>query len=374
MAQDNPPTLQDVYTTYQRWFYVEDTKRIDVALSVLVNRRLKGLPLWIFLTGPSGDWKSTQLETCEVENTVRIDKLTSRTLVSGQTKPGSDFCQKLWGKTIIIYDFAEVMSRDPTEKGSIFAQFRNLYDGKAGGSYGTGKDQNYDGKPPQMLVGCTHSIYDEYLLHRELGTRELLYRVDTKDADKARDRAMELAKSGVLGQAKEECRSVVQGFLKSRTPLLDFEVPRDVDQEIKRLTDELAIFRATAKFDLYTGELSGEPNIEIPTRAPMQLIQLYKALTALDRGYPKERALEILSHVVESSGDPITMKVYRLLQKGANYSTTNQITRELRLNYKTTYSRLNLLWALRKIENEVVEDGEDDGKSHRYWYLAKNDK
>ncbi len=361
--------LSDVYNSYQKWFYVEDTRRIDVGLAILMNQKLGSLPLWLFLCGPSGDWKSTQISTLAIKGTLRIDKLTSRTLVSGQKQIENDLISTVWGKTILIYDFAEVISRDKTEKNAIFAQWRNLYDGKAGGSYGTGKNVTYQGTPPQMIVGCTPAIYDEYLFSQELGTRELIFRVDTENIDAARKQAMELVKRGVQKQAVEECREIVQKFIDSRKHVENIEVPEAVQDSIELLTDELALFRATARIDPYSGELVSSPNMEIPTRAPMQLIQLYKSLRALDNSYPDERAIEIIKRIVESSGDPITMKVYRCLQQSQEPLSTNSVAKSLRLGYKTVYSRLNLLHALNAVE--MTTDLEGD-KSIKLW-LKKTD-
>ena len=62
--------LSDVYNSYQKWFYVEDTRRIDVGLAILMNQKLGSLPLWLFLCGPSGDWKSTQISTLAIKGTM----------------------------------------------------------------------------------------------------------------------------------------------------------------------------------------------------------------------------------------------------------------------------------------------------------------
>jgi predicted DNA-binding transcriptional regulator len=361
--------LEDVYKTYQKWFYIEDTKRIDVALAVLINQKLGGLPLWLFLCGPSGDWKSTQISTLAIKGTLRIDKLTSRTLVSGQKHVENDLINDVWGKVILIYDFAEVMSRDKTEKNAIFAQWRNLYDGKAGGSYGTGKSVAYEGTPPQLIVGCTPAIYDEYLLSQELGTRELIYRVDTENTDASRKKAIELVKRGLCEQAICECKMFVGKFIASHKPTADIEIPKTVQDAIEVLTEELALFRANARIDPYSGELLSEPHMEIPTRASMQFIQLYKALRNLDDDYPNERAIEIIKNIVESSGDPITMKVYRCLQQSEEPLSTNSIARSLRLGYKTVYSRLNLLHALDAIDMTIDSEGD---KKIKLW-LKKAD-
>jgi hypothetical protein len=357
------PTIQDIYTTYRKWFYIEDTNRIDIGLTVLISQKIGGLPIWIFLCGPSGDFKSTQISTLAVKDTIRIDKLTSRTLVSGKALE-NEFVNTVWGKTILIYDFAEVMSKDPTEKRAIFAQWRNLYDGKAGGSYGTGKIVTYTGRPPYMIVGCTPAINDEFLLSQELGTRELIYRVDTKNKDEARKRAIELQKSGLLAQAIAECQDIVARFIASR-PINAIDVPEQVQDQIEELTDKLAFFRASARIDQYTGELCSDPVMEIPTRVSMQFAQIYKALKTLDDNYTDETALEILKRIVDSSGDPITMKVYRCLETAHTPLSTNAVAKQMRLGYKTVYGRLNLLYALDAIEMTMELDGD---KMTKHWF------
>jgi hypothetical protein len=356
------PTIEDVYAMHRKWFYIEDTNRLDVGLAVVVNQKLDGLPLWIFLCGPSGDFKSTQISTLAVKDTIRIDKLTSRTLVSGKQLE-YEFITQIWGKTILIYDFAEVMSKDKTEKSAIFAQWRNLYDGKAGGTYGTGKNATYEGRPPQMLVGCTPAIHDEFLLSQELGTRELIYRVDTKNIAEARKKALELERKGYMKQAVAECKDIVTRFIASRTIYTD-DIPEKVQAEIERLTDILALFRASARIDFYTGELCSTPVMEIPTRVSMQLAQLYKALKTLDPSYSDDKALQIMKCIVDSSGDPITMKVYHCVEASLVPLSTNSIAKELKLGYKTVYGRLNLLYALDAIEMTMEKVNE---KPTKHW-------
>jgi len=365
------PKLEDVYEVFRKWFFIDDTKRLDLGLAVVQNSKLEGLPLWVLLRGSSGDMKSTQLETLECDQTKRIYKFTARTLVTGKNEP-TDLVQALWGKTILIFDLAETMSKDPTEKGQIFSQLRDLYDGFAGGSYGTGADKDYRGKAPQMLIGCTDAVAEEFLFHQELGTRELIYRLNT-DSSKARRRAMELAKRGLFDTAKKECKQVVSEYLRTNSVALrKIEVPDAVDHQIEKLTDFLVYFRAKGKVDNYTGELISTPSLEKPTRVAMQLIQLYKALKLLDENYPDERALEIIRHVVACSGDAVTLKIYEFL-KGRSIvgSSTTEVSEELRLGYKTVYSRLNTLWALDLIECDRLQEGE---RHTRYWKVNDNVK
>ena len=358
-------SLQDVHETFKKYYYIPDTNLIDVVLAVKINRLLEGVPLWIFLVGRSGTGKTTLLEHLEDSDTKVIHYLTSKTLVSGKKEIKEDFIQLIWGKVVLIYDLAKVMTVNPLEKAQIFAQFRDLYDGHLGGMYGTGKDVTYQGKPPEMLVGVTNAIYNEKIIHDKLGTRELLYKIalTEEEEEEMKKRALTLSKNNLELIAKRNCEKIIQNFISSRKHLKDLKIPPEIDGKCLEITKELRILRATAEIDRYTGELQSDAEYEVPTRSSRQLLQLYKALKHLDPNYSDEKFLEICKHIVESSADQVTLKVYRLLQNEAGVQlSTNQVARKLRLGWKTAYTRCNLLWNTGVINRHVVDNPEGGGK------------
>jgi hypothetical protein len=361
--------LTEVYKVYQKWFYIEDTKVIDLILAVKANLRLNGIPLWIWLVGRSGTGRTTLLETLKDDkDTIAIYNLTPRTLVSGKTE-GKDLVNGCWDKLVIIPDFSEVLAKNADIKDEIFSQFRDLYDGHIGGMFGTGKWVEYEGKPPQMLLAVTDNIYEQKIVNDKLGTRELLYQVIVKDDDQFCKRAANLEVSGERQLAIEQCHQAVEDYLSKVKPPQDFKVSPEIGDKILKMTKKLAILRATAVFDYYKGELRGNANYELPSRSSAQLVQIYKALKALDPSYPDDRALEILEHIVSSSGDPITTKVYELLREATIPLATNEFVKKLRLGWKTVYLKLNLLWNIKVAERE--EDKTEQNKLVYYWTVGK---
>jgi len=360
--------LQDVYATFQNFYYVEDTRLIDAVLAVKRNLKLKGVPLWLILVGRSGTGKTTLLKTLENEgDTEVIHKLTARALISGRGR-AKDHVRKYWGKLVIIYDLARTLSLHPNEKQEIFAQWRDWYDGRLGGTYGTGKDVDYQGNPPQMLIASTPSIHNEQIIHNQLGTRELLYSVDIKNKDAFRRQAMSLAKFGLSQEATAQCQSCVQQFFNGLPePEDNPDIPKEVEEKIFHLTDKLSVLRATAAWDRSRGELLSDAHHEIPSRNSQQLQQFYLALKSLDPNYPDQRALDILEHIVASSGDPVTTKVYQCLHDADMPLTTNAVTKKLKLGYKTVYSRLFLLWNLEVVDMDV---NSTQGGRAKYWNLS----
>jgi energy-coupling factor transporter ATP-binding protein EcfA2 len=361
-------SLENVYTHFQQYYYIEDTRLIDTVLAVKRNLKLKDVPLWLLLVGRSGTGKTTLLKTLETKvDTAVIQKLTARALVTGK---GSlkDNANKYWGKLVLIFDLARTLSLNPIEKQEIFAQWCDWYDGRLGGTYGTGKDVDYQGKPPQMLIASTPSIYNEQIIHNQLGTRELVYYVDIKNKDEFRRKSMELSKSGLVQEATNHCKLVVQQFLDGLPePHDNPDIPEQVEKKIIHLTDKLSVLRATAAWDRYSGELLSDAHYEIPSRNSQQLQQFYLSLKSLDSNYSDQRALEILEHIVESSGDPVTTSVYRCLNDADMPLTTNEVSKRLKLGFKTVNSRLNLLWNIGVIEMEV---NTTQGGRAKFWDIS----
>jgi hypothetical protein len=374
---NKPITLNDVYNAYTgSGIYIEDTRRIDVGLAVLANAKLNGLPIWLQFVGASGDIKTTLLETMEIpEETFVLYKITPRTLITGKDDEGAgDLVQYTWNKTVIIFDLAEIMSKKVDDKDAIFAQMRNWYDGRLGGSFGTGANKDVTGKPPQMLIGCTPTIKSEFLMNQHLGTRELMYEVDT-DSDKGAEAALRIAEAGNWRTIISDIKFIVYAFWKGLKPLpSDFRIPPEVRAKLMSMAKDLALWRVTAKVDWYNGDLITKPTVEKHTRLIQQFYQMYKALKMLDENYPDDRALEIIAHIVDSSCDEYLKKVYQLLGKSSvdeNVSAvgmkTSEVCQALKLSYKTAKVRLNILWSLGVIDREELEEGY---KTTHYWRFA----
>ena len=64
---------------------INDYNRIDIILATALSNQLPGTPIWLFIVGNSGDWKSAF--TCSIEgmpHVIKIDQITKNTLASGK--------------------------------------------------------------------------------------------------------------------------------------------------------------------------------------------------------------------------------------------------------------------------------------------------
>ena len=199
-------SLDDVRTAFRKWLYVDDTDRIDLALAVGINYREKGTPLWIFLVSPPGDWKSA----------------------SGY-QDAIDLGDELHGKShlLVFPDLASLMSGNKDDKKIIWGQFRELYDGRINKRTGSGVLRKYDNCHVNILACATPVIRNEYLLHQQIGTRELLYDCDPEQSQdkKKMDQAWE--NEEYEEEMRQELKNVVYYFCHYHK-LQKVKIPKDI--------------------------------------------------------------------------------------------------------------------------------------------------
>ena len=210
-------TLQQLHNIYKKLLYIEDTKRIDVILATALSKKIPGIPLWLILVGASGDMKSVQLNAIDYEDVFVMHNLTSKTLVNGykNKKKYPDLAPQLNNKIIIIPDMSQILKLPPIEKGELWGQLRDLYDGKAGKLSGQGSTARYDGLKITLIAGSTPSIDAQILVHQDLGTRELIYR--TK-GNNNKDKVMEKCFENEENEFDITCelRKYTTNFIKKR--------------------------------------------------------------------------------------------------------------------------------------------------------------
>src|SRR4030042_2578717 len=368
--------LKEVYKTYNKHFHVEDNKRIDIVLAVALSRKLKGIPIWLILVGASGDMKSVQLNSFEGDEVYVLHNLTSKTLVNGykNKKKYPDLAPELNNKLVVIPDMAQILKLPPNEKAELWGQLRDLYDGLAGKVSGMGGRSRYKDLHITLLAGSTPSIDGQILVHQDLGTRELIYRVNGS-----------LKKKDVMKKCfeNEEFEEIIKKELRDKTKeFLDKTIiTRDyIDQkyldEIMNIATYITFMRATAEVDSFTNELRNDVYPEEPTRIAKQLKRLYICLMSLSADYPEDRALEILWHIAKSSAFPIRIKLFEyLLNNPCKEFSTSEISNKLLIGKSTVKRETHVLWnmGIVNVRREMINSNYSD-KTYDYWMINKKHK
>lgn len=365
--------LEEVYKVYKKYYHVEDTKRIDIILAVALSQKLEGIPIWLILVGASGDMKSVQLNSINNNDTYVLHNLTSKTLVNGfkDKIKYPDLAPELNNKIVIIPDMAQILKLPPSEKGELWGQLRDLYDGLAGKVSGLGSRAKYEGLKVTLLAGSTPAIDGQILVHQDLGTRELIYR--TKGSVK---------KKSVMKKCfeNEEFEKTITKKLKEKTTdfLNQTNIKRDYiqDKYLEKLMDlatYITFMRASAEFDNYSHTLRNDVYPEEPTRIAKQLKRLFVCLMSLSNDYPEERAFEILWQVAKSSAFPLRIKIFEYLLSITIEESTSSLSERLKMGKATIQRQLQVLWNMNLVEcrKEVINSMYPD-RTYDYWKINKN--
>lgn len=379
----NPPkNLADLYDRLSKWLYITDTYRIDLILATVIsNQARNSKPLWIFTVGQSGDAKSELIGALlDYPYVIFIDKITSNTLATGKTHKGKkvpDLGEELRDSShiLIFSDLATLKSVNKDEKNEIWGQFRELYDGKINKRTGNDTISLYKNCHVTLIACTTPDIKEEYAIHNQLGTREFSYDIEShqRDDDEKMDRAL-----GHMEQEstmKKDLQEIIQSFLTNRKFNKDVEITDEIKQWIKDKCKELALFRATASFEMRTGELRGYASREIPTRLVQQFILLYKSLKSIEPDYTDDRFKHIIMNIVKATGDPIRQKIYYFLKDKPNIEyNIKSLHEQLIVGNRTIKRQCEVLTAMgilrRLIKTEYYGASNNLERDVRYYYFV----
>lgn len=362
--------LVDLHDRYKELLYIEDTNRIDIVLATALSRKLEGVPIWLIVVGASGDMKSVQLHAVRDDNSYLLHNLTSKTLVNGyqNKEKHPDLAPQLHNKLVIIPDMAQLLKLPPVEKGELWGQLRDLYDGYAGKVSGQGSQARYEGLKVSLLAGSTPTIDGQILVHQDLGTRELIYRTKgNKNKEKVMEKCFENEETEK--QVTEELNKVTTTFLR-QTKIRREYISKETIEEIMKIARYVSIMRATAEFDSYSHELRNLVYPEEPTRIAKQLKRLYVCLMSLAEDYPESTAIAILKEIARSSSFPIRIKIFEYLLAQEMELSTSKIAESLKIGKATTKRQLSLFWNLGIIDCRKEPTNYPD-KFIDYWKINR---
>jgi len=360
---EEPRSLKEVYDTFKRWMYIEDTDPIDVALATAISSQKKGTPVWMIMVGASSGGKSQFIRALsDIPHSMVQDDITPNTLASGAKVKGKkveDLGSKLEGRSTIVLtsDLASLTSQNRDEKRKIWAKFRELFDGFIKKETGNGVVRDYKDCHVTWIFGATPTIRSEVLIYAQLGTRELMYELTLPDNldDLIMEKAWE--NENYEEQMKNEMKAVVRKFYKSHIYQNDIDVPDSIKRFIKSEAKRLEYLRATAPIDSKTGEPLTNISVAKPHRSMKQLKKLYIALKSLDEDYPDEKAVRIIRQVVDSTSDPVRTKIMYLHEEYPDEEFTYlDYHKKFKLSSYTVRKQALALWNMGYLEAKDITE------------------
>ncbi len=282
-ASEVPRAIDRVHKAFQSRLELDDTDPIDVILAALVSVKEDDMPLWLMLVAPPGSGKTEMLVSLNGLRGVRlISRITPQTLISGWGSRGnrSSLLKRLPDRsTLVVKDFTTLLKTRPENRGEIFSQLREVYDGAYSASFGTGADVEWSGRLG-MLAGVTNIIDQTSPYEQMLGERFLKIRL--KAAPRLKTARKALGNTARDRQVKQALMDAVSEFMSvPRRNASQVRFTKARKDEIANLADLIAVARTTANRHPYTREIVAIAEPEGPSRLARQFGLLARLLAAV---------------------------------------------------------------------------------------------
>ena len=287
-------TFQDLINNAKRYLHVTADFEycFKVALAVSLANFSTNKPVWLQIIATSSCGKTEIIESLSgIPNSYLISNFTSKTLASGDKKAQNASLLNRIGNFgyLLFKDFTTILSLHPHDKPEIFAQLREIHDGKYSKTFGNGVEIDWNGKIG-VILGCTHIIerYTKDLI--ALGERFLTCQITDMKDDENENNVLDMALKDKANDQEEEEKnefkeSVTQFF---NTKLLDaFDKNFKFDDETKSILKTCSRFiarvRAGVVRDSYEKDyILAKPSAESPARIAKQLREILRGLLIID--------------------------------------------------------------------------------------------
>lgn len=282
------PPFQKITDAYKKWlFMTEDMENaVRLCYAVVTSQKLPGDPLWLYVVSPPGGGKTEVLnslggcECCHLESSLTAHSLVSGFRMSGGEDPS--LIPRLHGKTFVLKDMTEVLSKQKPDRDAIYSTLRGAYDGKVEMLFGNGVFRQYDCRF-SMLAGVTPVIFAE--TDSSMGERFLTFHIQKGVGFDVREAAMAaMNNSGQESPMREELSIAARSYLdwdlspESVPPILN----ENYKSQLYSLAMIVAMLRGSVRRDFKEERILFRPQHEVPTRLVKQFKRLTEALAMLE--------------------------------------------------------------------------------------------
>lgn len=360
------PTLQDIYDSCRMALRVYDSCFVDLFLATYLSNKLPDDPIWMFFIGSPSSGKSLFMRCVEDrDDFYPIDRVTPNTFISGSPfYPG--IAPELNGKVACFNDLGSILGMDPLKKQDIWSQMRGLYDGKISRAFGNKPPITYNDLHVTIIANTTPSIDNERSIFAELGSREIMYRLDDWTDEELDEIADNIDSGNSTDQIKDCLAEVVGRFLDNCSPGNVAPLDGEIKNRLKAYANFITYMRATCRYDRYTGDCINSPTRESWSRLYKSFQKLSKCLLSMDSEYPLPKLLRIMRHIVVSCSQPGRLKMFAILNStkegpGIEHNevsewSTYELSNIVHLGEKSCYSQLATLSFLGLVVRRRIEE------------------
>jgi len=344
-----PLSLKEIIEEYRKILVLhdEDEMLIEVCLALILDTKISGDLVWLFLVAPPSSGKTVILNSLHNPAwSIKTDSITARTLVTGKTrkepKTGEDIpieglLPKLHLKTLIIKDFTTQLMRGEDVRKEIFGQLRAIYDEEYAQFFGSFDikhiPEHWKHVRMGFLAGCTQYLDRYGTLNKILGERYLKIRLKTPDILKSLDLALSF--TGTLKRHEKILRKKVTRFLSNLEipPESDlFAIPKEYRDMVKYLAWAIVLIRKpVSEREALTGIriLQTEEDTERPMRLAKQFARLGMMLRVVKETKWTLTIMRTIQRVAFDTLHPSRAKIVDYLYGTNKPATENEIRTHL---------------------------------------------
>ena len=257
--------LDGLKQVFSRHLLIADQALLPVTLGTILAHKLTGESVWLLIVAPPGGTKTEILRSFYgTRGMFALSELTPKTFASGLDKGAEDpsLLNRLKDEVLIVKDLTTVLEMPNEARSQIFAQLREIYDGRFDKSWGTGKTLHWQGRLG-FIAGVTEVIDKHHGALAVLGERFVMLRAIMPPREELALRALQGARKEVL--MRKELAEAMRNFILSRK-IEPPEVPPEILQKLIAVTDFVTRARSATVRDGYRRELQYAPQAEAPTR------------------------------------------------------------------------------------------------------------
>lgn len=304
--------LQQLKDNFNKYLHLEDDEVIDIVMATVVSTKLKLLdnPLWIFLVAPPGASKTEILRVLSDGCIYTISTLTPNSLISGlYRKKQTDLLPLLDEKLLVIKDFTTILSGHRDDRGEIFSQLRECYDGYFEKSFGSGVGKKGYSSRFTLIAGVTPTVDKYSSLTHAMGERFLKVRIqgnEKKSIGKAFKTQGLHSKRRVLKAAVREflddvTRDIkIDGKIEERLSK-QVEISEDIEQKCCSLAYVTAFLRTEVERD-HRHIVIYDPKGEYGTRLVCQFKKMLQCLAIVrEKNKVGEEEYNTLKRIAEDT-------------------------------------------------------------------------
>ena len=373
-----PVSLDEVHRGYRAAFGDRyDLDAVDMTLAVAAVEKLDGDPVWLLIVSGSGAAKTeTIVPLGNCAGAIIVSTISSEGAflsASGKHERSADatgglLCEMGERGILILKDFTSILAMSRDRRDDVLKALREIYDGYWRRQVGTDGGRSFEWKGRIVLIGAVTSAYDRAReVISKLGDRFVLLRVDSNDAEARRDAARSAVR-GVGGEEKmrAELARLVVGLVENINPAAALNPD---DDEIGRIIDaaDLVTRARTAVDRTPGGDVEEAHMLEMPTRFPKELVQLFRGATAIGRD--RNQAMRLVIRGARDSMPPLKLEIVDWLAVNT-LGTANGVAVGVDKPYMTIDRQLKELHLLGVVTREKRPANDSQGGERWHYRLA----